>query len=175
MIPIPTPAPTAPRPPPIPIPRPALTPAAWWSMVVNTVESPLGSMLRDSATEVDGGQGGEDECLQRRHKAKLEEIDGHSGRQREPPKPAGPDDHGQTARHEQDDHVAGEDVREKSDGQRDQPHEQRDDLEGSDQKQDRPADAGRNQALEVAEESVGAEALPVEREERNQREHERDR
>src|SRR5947209_16703966 len=77
MIPMPTPAPTAPSPPPIPIPRPALTPAAIWKMGKNTFELLCGSVVRDGATEIDRGEGGEDERLQRGHKPKLEQIEGN--------------------------------------------------------------------------------------------------
>src|SRR5580700_1685051 len=92
MIPMPTPAPTAPRPPPIPIPRPALTPAAMWKMGASTLDS-FGSVMGDSAAEVDGGQRGEYERLERGHKAELEQVDEDSERDREPAEPARTQDH----------------------------------------------------------------------------------
>src|ERR1700736_6023836 len=76
MIPMPTPAPTAPSPPPMPIPSPAPIPdvAANERICVSTSSSFLLLMVSDSATEVDGGEGREDECLQGRHEAQLEQI-----------------------------------------------------------------------------------------------------
>src|SRR5579862_4825287 len=120
MIPMPTPAPSAPRPPPIPIPRPALTPAAMWRMGMNTFELLGRSVMGDGAAEIDGGQSGEDEGLQRGDQAELEEVDGDPGREREPADPARADDHRQTPGHEQDDHVAGEYVGEEPHGERDE-------------------------------------------------------
>ena len=46
--------------------------------------------------------------------------------------------HGEAAGHELDEHVAGEDVREQPDGQRDQPQEVREQLQREDHDQDRP-------------------------------------
>src|ERR671930_317146 len=84
MIPVPTPAPTAPRPPPTPsaIALPASEPslAAAKSVVTKdsrfTFVAPLWLVtLGDGAADVDRGQGGEDERLQRRHEADLEHVD----------------------------------------------------------------------------------------------------
>src|SRR5579859_6504946 len=91
MIPMPTPAPTAPRPPPIPIAIPFVRPllAARWMMVASTYALLDWSVVGDGATEVDGGQRGEDEGLQRGHQPELEEVDEDPDRQQAPPDPAG--------------------------------------------------------------------------------------
>src|SRR5438105_3193517 len=76
MIPMPTPAPTAPRPPPMPIPSPAPTPeeeAANEKIVVSTLSQLLVSLVvGHGPADVDGGEGREDESLQRRHQPQLE-------------------------------------------------------------------------------------------------------
>src|SRR5688572_27133864 len=98
MMPMPTPAPTAPRPPPTPraIALPASAPSSAAAKRLNMVRSRSTEvllsrlvMLGDGAAEVDRGQGGEDERLQRGDQADLE--------------------------HEEDDQVAGEDVGEETD------------------------------------------------------------
>src|ERR671917_662140 len=81
MMPMPTPAPTAPRPPPTPraIARPASAPASAWarSEMRKGSTSTVGLLclvaLGDRAAEVDGTEHGEDEGLQRRHQAQLEQ------------------------------------------------------------------------------------------------------
>src|SRR3954454_9480000 len=62
------------------------------------------------APEVDGGQGGEDEGLKRRHQAHLEDVEGDGGRDREPPEGRDAEQHREAAGHEEDQQVAGEDV-----------------------------------------------------------------
>src|SRR4051794_22007241 len=141
MMPMPTPAPTAPRPPPTPsaMALPASEPSsAAAKMVDSTAVRKLTAGLLlvgfgDRAAEVDGRQGGEDERLQRGDEADLEDVDGEAQRQRHD----ADGDHAQQDRHaaghEQDDQVAGEHVREQSDGQRDDPHQVRQQLEHEDE------------------------------------------
>ena len=89
MIPMPTPAPTAPRPPPTADPEPAVRSpedGRATRRMVEALELELLVVLVvvDRAAEVDGGQGGEDERLQRGDQAQLEQVDGDPERQREP-------------------------------------------------------------------------------------------
>src|SRR5436305_4955457 len=117
MMPMPTPAPTAPSPPPTPIPKPADSPeedeeeAARAKTCASTWEAPCFQLVvRDGATEVDGGKGREDESLEGRDQPEFEEIDENGEGQREPAQEREPQDHGQPSGHEEDDHVTGEDV-----------------------------------------------------------------
>ena len=55
-------------------------------------------------------------------------------RQREDAEDLEAEQHGQAAGHEQDDQVAGEDVGEESYGEREQPHEVREELEHEDRR-----------------------------------------
>src|SRR5215217_5260777 len=127
MMPMPTPAPTAPRPPPTPraIALPASDPASAWAKIETSREStgsPLRSvMLGDGAAEVDGGQGGEDERLQRGDQPHLEEEEDHAEGQREHAEELEAQQDGEPAGHEEDDQVAGEDVGEQSHGERHEP------------------------------------------------------
>src|ERR1700759_2751023 len=77
MIPIPTPAPTAPRPPPTAIPNPFVIPeaAAAMGMVWKraSIRTPSRLVVGGGPADVDSGQGGEDERLQRGHQAQLEQ------------------------------------------------------------------------------------------------------
>src|SRR5215212_3333089 len=92
MMPMPTPAPTAPRPPPTPraMALPASAPSSTAAKtVVRMVASTEGVsfglvVLGDRAAEVDGSQRGEDERLQGRDQADLEEEEDHAQRQRDP-------------------------------------------------------------------------------------------
>src|ERR1700729_1142852 len=127
------------------------------------------------AADVDGGEGGKDEGLQRRDQAQLEQVEQDRKRQGEPAQERQPEQHRESAGHEQDDQVAGQDVGEESDGQGEQPHEGGDDLQRKDQQQDRPADAARDQALEITDRALGADADPVEGDEHDQGENERHR
>src|ERR671917_2367544 len=94
---MPTPAPAAPRPPPTP--RAILPPASVgsapplaWAMMSGRKLMSTGScslsirlvVAGDGAAKVDRGQGGEDEGLQRRHQADLEDEQDHAQRQRHP-------------------------------------------------------------------------------------------
>src|SRR5688500_15994494 len=126
MMPMPTPAPTAPRPPPTPsaiaLPASAAVSAPAWARMVMTEKSRSTEvllsrlvMLGDGAAEVDRGQGGEDERLKRRDQADLEQEEGDPDRQRDEAEHLEAQQHGEAARHEEDDQVAGEDVGEKTD------------------------------------------------------------
>src|SRR4051794_15836302 len=170
MMPMPTPAPTAPRPPPTPraIALPASAPSsAAAKMRVRKVASTDGSplelvVLGDRAAEVDGREGREDERLQGGHEAHLEEEDRDPRRDDHDAERLDAEQHGEPARHEQDDQVPGEDVGEKTDGERDQPHEVRQELQYEDERlHARVVDPRRDQALEIAPDPLGADALDV--------------
>src|SRR3954468_6429621 len=181
MNPMPTPAPTAPRPPPTPraIALPSSPDAARTERRVDSMGSPLLVALGDRAAEVDGAEHGEDEGLQRRHEAQLEEVEEHAGRQGEDPEHLEAEQHGEAAGHEEDDQVTGEDVGEQSYGEREQPHEVREQLEPAQRRHAEPADdaraadALRDEALEVAADALGPDALDVEGDEDDEREDER--
>src|SRR5947209_18457542 len=80
------------------------------------------SMLRlDRRADVDGGQGGEDERLDRNHDPDLEDVEDDGDRD-ERDQQVALDDEDQ-AEEGEDQHVAREHVGEESDAQRDQPHE----------------------------------------------------
>src|SRR3954453_2528025 len=182
MMPMPTPAPTAPRPPPTPraIALPASEPASACAMSeMRRGSTSIGGSpfvlvaLGDCAAEVDRAEGGEDERLQGRHQAQLEEEEDHAGREREDAQDLETQQHREPAGHEQDDQVAGEDVGEKSNGEREQPHEVRDQLEHEQGRGARAVHALGDQALHVADEALGADPLDVEGDEDDEREHER--
>src|SRR5215213_1178084 len=183
MMPMPTPAPTAPRPPPTPraIALPASAPSSTAAKtVLRIVASTEGGsfwlvVLGDGAAEVDGTERGEDERLQRRHQAQLEEEQRDAERQREDAEPFEPEQDGEAARHEQDDQVAGEQVGEKTNGERDQPHEVRQRLEEEHGDGGQAGDPLRDQALQVAREALRADALDVVGHEDDQGEHQRNR
>src|SRR5215203_395718 len=183
MMPMPTPAPTAPRPPPTPsaIALPASAPSSAAAKmkvrnVASTEGTPFGLVgLGDRAAEVDGREGGEDERLQRRDQPDLEEEDRDAERDDHDAERLDPQQHRQPARHEQDDQVAGEDVGEETNGERDQPHEVRQQLQYEDRHHRESGDAGGDQALQVADEPLRADALEVVGDEDDEREHERDR
>src|SRR5579884_262291 len=119
MMPMPTPAPTAPRPPPTAIPKPFVIPeeAAAVMMCKASIRDSFSLVVSDRAADVDRGEGREDERLQRGHQAQLEDVDRDTGGKREPPERLEPEDHRQPTGHEQDDHVAREDVGPEPDGQ----------------------------------------------------------
>src|SRR5919201_4117226 len=173
MFPMPTPAPSAPR--PTPRARPIALPAFVTSpevaaRTVASSSSPLVSGL-DRGADVDGGQGGEDERLDRDDDRDLEEVEGRGDRD---------DDDRQDDRlqdeHEadegEDQDVAGEHVREEPDGERDQAHELAEHLEGHDQDEE-PLRSLRDPALEVADGPVPPDALEVREDEREHGERER--
>src|SRR3954454_1368062 len=193
MKPTPTPGPMVPRPAPMPsaIALPALRPyscgSAAWARVVtslmtdrSTVIVSLLVLLGDRAAEVDRGKSGEDEGLQRCDQAHLEEEEGHGHR----PGDEAQDDraadgeveqHDEAAAHEEDQQVAGEDVREETNGEADEPDEVGDDLDHEDRGDRRALHTGRHPGLEVADEALGPDALDVVAEPHDEREDERHR
>src|SRR4051794_5355611 len=179
MKPTPTPGPTVPRPAPTPraIARRPLdgSPDAWARMLtVSRIMSLLLVLLGDRAAEIDRGESGEDEGLERGDQADFEEEerDGHDDRHRAERRQAEQDD--EPAAHEEDEQVAREDVGEESDAQRDDPHEVRDDLDGEDRDARGALDPGRDPARQVLAEALGAHALDVVRDPHDERQHERD-
>src|SRR3954464_814774 len=62
--------------------------------------------------DVDGSQGREDEGLERGHQAHLEEEEDDRYREREEPERSQPEQNGQPAAHEEQQQMAGQDVRE---------------------------------------------------------------
>src|ERR1700712_740686 len=131
------PGPMVPRPAPIPsaIALPALRPYSWgsaaWAICVMTDRSTAIAPLvlgGHGAAEVDRGQGGEDEGLQRGDQAHLEEEEGHGHHTGDEPENDRPEDgevqqHDQPAAHEEDEEMAGQDVGEESDTQADEADE----------------------------------------------------
>src|SRR3954466_12998003 len=109
MMPMPTPAPTAPRPPPTPraMALPASAPSSTAAktkvrIVASTGPDSFGLVvLGDRAAEVDRSQGGEDERLQGRHQADLEEEQDHAEGQRHPAQRLEAEEHREAAGHEQ--------------------------------------------------------------------------
>ena len=89
--------------------------------------------------------------------------------------PGDAQDHREAAGHEQDDHVAGEHVGEETNGERDDPHQVRHDLEQKMKHGHAAGDAGRDQALEVPEGALGPDALDRVGDEHDQRQHQRHR
>jgi uncharacterized RmlC-like cupin family protein len=85
----------------------------------------------DGAADVDGGEQGEDEGLDRDDDRDLEDIDSRGHGYRDHGDGIGLEDEDQADHHE-DEHVAREHVGEESHGERDQAHELRDDLERDD-------------------------------------------
>src|SRR3954464_9207168 len=131
MKPTPPPGPIVPRPAPMPraIALPALRPyscavaeSAAWAMWVtserterSTVLSPCLVLGGHSAAEVDRGKGGEDEGLQRRDQRDLEDEERNGHRARDQAEDDRPEDRqvqqdDQSAAHEEDQQVAGQDV-----------------------------------------------------------------
>ena len=68
----------------------------------------------DGAAEVDRGERGEDEGLQRRDKPHFEEEEQDPGRERDPPECGDPQQDGERAGHEEDDQVPRQDVGEET-------------------------------------------------------------
>src|SRR5438874_2059196 len=100
---MPTPAPAAPRPPPMPraTALPAFEPAsvAWamWVMTARSTLTPWLVLLGDGAAEVDRGERGEDEGLQRGDKPHLEEEQRDTGGERQPAEAGDPEQDGERA------------------------------------------------------------------------------
>src|SRR3954464_4355190 len=108
MKPTPTPGPTVPRPAPTPramARRPlavaSLLPCARRVVTVSRIMSLLLVLLGDRAAEIDRGESAEDEGLQRRHQAHLEEEEGQRHDQRQRPERGEPEQDHQAAGHEQ--------------------------------------------------------------------------
>src|SRR3954469_5338954 len=157
MFPMPMPAPSAPR--PTPSARPIALPAFVTSPDVAASRECMRLFLLVfrlyCRADVDGGQGSEDERLDRDDDHDFEEIEdcGHrydEDRQHQRLQ----DEHEADEREDQD--VACEHVREEPDAQRDQPHELAEDLERHDQPEQRLRRIG-DPALEVAHRPVPAD------------------
>src|SRR5215210_2207629 len=123
--------------------------------------------------EVNGCERREDEGLQRGDQADLEHEEGDGDRKRDPAERREPEQHREPAAHEQDEQVAGEDVREQSDRERDDPHELGDHLDEEDRARRDAGDAGRQPALEVPAQAVAAHALDLVAAPDHERQHER--
>src|SRR6059058_950490 len=130
MKPTPTPGPTVPRPAPTPsaIARRPLAVASLLACARKERESrsmgaPSLVLFGDGAAEVDRGEGREDERLERGDQAHFEEEEGDGERDGEHAQRRQAEQHDEAAGHEEDQQVAGEDVGEESDAQRDDPHE----------------------------------------------------
>src|SRR3954453_9733034 len=181
MNPTPTPGPTVPRPAPTPsaIARRPLAVASldpWAMMFVTSPRSTVAPLvlLGDRAAEIDRGESGEDEGLQRRDQTDFEEEEGDAHDDRDRAERREPEQHHEAARHEEDEQVPGEDVREESDAQRDDPDEVRDHLDREDRNARGALDAGRDPRLQIADHALGPAALVVVAEPDDQREDQRD-
>src|SRR4051812_11921652 len=175
MLPMPIPAPRAPR--PTPSARPMALPAFVTSPVVAAMRAESIELLLvvrlDRRADVDGGQCGEDERLDRHDDHDLEEVEDRRD---------GDDEHGQDDRLEdehqaderEDQDVPGEHVREEPDGERDQAHELAENLERHDQDEQRLRRLG-DPAREVAARAVPLDPLVVREDEGQEREREGDR
>src|SRR3954454_12696437 len=182
MKPTPTPGPTVPRPAPTPsaIARRPLAVASLDPAAMMLVTSPRSTvaplvLLGDRAAEIDRGESGEDEGLQGGHEAHFEEEEGDGHDDRDGAQRREPEQHDQAARHEEDEQMAGEDVGEESDAQRDDPDEVRDDLDREDRDAGGALDAGRDPRLQVADRALRLDALVVVAEPDDQREDQRHR
>src|SRR4051812_48754828 len=130
MYPTPMPGPIVPRPAPTPRAiafRPSVGSAACANVVrtARSIDPPWGFPSMPSGgclAEVDGRERGEDEGLQRRDQADFEDEESDRNRERDHAERGDPEQNRQPAAHEQDQQVAGEDVREQSHGQGDDPH-----------------------------------------------------
>src|SRR4051794_21271019 len=186
------PGPIVPRPAPMPsaMALPALRPyscglAAWATLRaslrrdVSTARAPL-VLLGDGAAEVDRGQGGEDEGLERGDQADLEQEEGDGHRARDETEDDRADEgeveeDDEAAAHEQDQQVPGQDVGEESHRQRHEPDEVRDDFDAEDRDPRRALDAGRDPALQVSDQALPAHALDVVAQPDHHGQHQRDR
>src|SRR3954452_4585481 len=125
------PGPMVPRPAPTPsaIGLPTLPAAITCVIAVNKVILLRSMRLGDGAAEVDGSESGEDECLEAGDQDDLEDEEDDGDREREHAQRRKPEQHDHAAAHEEDQQVSGEQVREQSDGQRDDPDEMRNHLD----------------------------------------------
>src|SRR5919198_3616642 len=110
----------------------------------------------DRGADVDGGQGGEDERLDRDDDRDLEDVEDGGDRHDEDGQDDGLQDEDQADEGEDQD-VAGEHVREEPDAERDQAHELAEHLERDDEREQRLRRLG-DPALEVADGAVPADA-----------------
>src|SRR5438067_3110094 len=164
MIPMPTPAPAAPS--PTPRARPIALPALVTSPVVARMKPNIRSSLvlrLDRGADVDGGQGGEDECLDPDDDDHLEDVEDRRGNDHEHEGQRLEDE--DQAQEGEDQDVAGEHVGEEPDAQGDQPHELAEDLERHDQDQEALRRL-RDPALEIATRAVPLDPLVVGEDER---------
>src|SRR5579862_1871573 len=177
MLPMPAPAPAAPAPMPSAsaIALPACTIGAFLTDAARRNASTWFSLVfgLDRRADVDGRESGEDERLDRHDDHDFEDVEEEGGRKAQgPPGPAVDDE--QEADHGQDQDVAREHVRVEPDGEADQAHELREDLDRDDQRQDRARHLGDPRA-EVADDAVEPDPLDVREDERQEGERERDR
>src|SRR5262249_31690270 len=168
MTPMPGPAPAAPRPMPSAsaIALPAWTTGVSFTEAKTRAANPsiesclLCLVLRlDGRADVDGGEGREDEGLDRDHDHDLEDVEDKRRRQAEEPPGRRVDDEDE-ADHGEDQDVAGQHVRVETDGEADQAHELRDDLDRDDQGQQRLGHL-RDPRLEVLDRAVVTDPLDV--------------
>src|SRR5262245_30156484 len=167
MTPMPGPAPAAPR--PMPSASAMALPASTTSPVVSATRLIIGRRLSirkfslvfglDRRADVDGGQGGKDERLDLDHDHDLEDVEDERRRQAEEPPRRCVDDEDE-ADHREDQDVARQHVRVETDGQADQAHELRDDLDRDDQRKERPRHL-RDPRLEVPDRAVVTDPLDV--------------
>src|SRR6478609_5802965 len=184
MKPMPMPAPIEPR--PAPTPRATALPAA------STPSSETAAITGDrsmksapflmtgggSSAEIDGSEGREDKCLQRCDQPDLEDEEEEGERESQGPERGDAEQDRQATTHEEQQQVAGEDVGEESDGERDQPGEVGDRLDDEDE-----ALGGRVHVLEargqpageVLEETLGADPFDVVGDPDDQGQDQRDR
>src|SRR3954468_13736991 len=170
------PGPIVPRPAPLPrasdlvLPLCAMTSIA---VAVRLTVSSLVSCLGDGAAEVDGSESGEDECLQAGDQHDLEDEEGDGDRDGDHAERRHAEEHDHAAGHEEDEQVAGEQVREESDGQRDDPDEVRDHLDDEEERLERTRRAGGDERADVAAEAPRPDALDVVAEPHDEGEDER--
>src|SRR5438094_5825695 len=130
-------------------------------------------MLRlDCRADVDGGQSGEDERLNPDDDDDLEHVEQCRGKENEQENPGLEDE--DEAEEGQDQDMAREHVGEKTDTQRNQPHELTEDLERDDETQQRLW-SFRDPTLEVRDGPVPADSFDMREDERQQRQRKRDR
>src|SRR5437016_3548400 len=161
-VPMPMPAPSEPT--PMPSPKPSACAALIVDEVAasrwSTVSSLVGRL--DRRADVDGGQGGEDERLDRDDDHDFEDVEGNAYRKRDhgddPERDAAEDE--EQADRDEDQHVAREHVRVEPDAQADHAKDVRDRLENGHDRHHPLRHAGRNEALEVGN-AVVADAFDV--------------
>src|SRR3954451_17112924 len=127
------PGPMVPSPAPMPSASDFVLPPPWAmtsiAVAVTLTGFLLVSGLGDGAAEVDGSESGEDECLQAGDQHDLEDEEDDGDRKRDHAERREPEQHDHAAAHEQDQEVAGEQIGEQPDRQRDDADEVRDHLD----------------------------------------------